>query len=75
MKSRKHTQLLREGDYVAEVDVELVDDDPPDVGWGPYLLPSDAFKLDDVRRALRAGDLTTAGRLARVFRITPISAA
>ena len=32
---RKHTKLLHEGDYVAEVEVELID---ADGGWGPYLV-------------------------------------
>ena len=74
MTSRKHTKLLREGDYVAEVDVELLDeDDLP--GWAPYLSLKDAQKLDQVRRALRAGDVADASRLARLYRITPVSAA
>ena len=75
MTSRKDTKLLREGDYVAEVDVELIDDDPPGLGWGPYLNSRDALKLDDVRGALRAGDLAAATKLARVYRMTPVSAA
>jgi hypothetical protein len=75
MTTRKHTKLVREGDYVAEVDVELVDDDQPDTGWGPYLNSGDALKLDDVRRALRGGDVKAAAKLARVYRLTPVSAA
>jgi hypothetical protein len=33
----------------------------------------DALKLDDVRDALRRGDLHKAGRLARVFTLTPLA--
>ena len=33
----------------------------------------DAQKLDQVREALRAGDLKTAARLARVYQLTPIA--
>ena len=41
-------------------------------GWPPYLTVEDAGKLDDVREALRVGDLEHAARMARVFRLTPI---
>jgi hypothetical protein len=33
----------------------------------------DAYKLDDVRDALRRGDLMTASRQARVFTMQPIA--
>jgi hypothetical protein len=33
----------------------------------------DAYKLDDVREALRREDLETAMRMARVFKLTPVS--
>jgi hypothetical protein len=64
-------KLVREGDYVAEVDVELVE---TDTGWSPYLSLDDAYRLDDVREALRRGDLKAASRLARVYTLTPVSA-
>ncbi len=53
MKTRHHTKLVYEGNYVAKVDVELIDSD---TGWSPYLSLDDAYKLDDVRDALRRGD-------------------
>ena len=65
------TKLVRAGEYAAEVEVELIDGD---VGWPPYLSVRDAEKLDDVREALRAGDLEQAARMSRVFRLTPIEA-
>ena len=46
MNSRRRVKLVREGQYVAEVDVELIEDD---TGWSPYLSSEDAYKLDDVR--------------------------
>jgi hypothetical protein len=53
-----------------EVDVTLVEMDD---GWTPHLSLEDAYKLDDVRDALRAGDLKAAARLAnRVYRLTPV---
>lgn len=70
MTIRHHTKLVHEGDYVAEVDVELIDSD---VGWSPYLSLEDAYRLDDVREALRRGDLRGATRLARVFALTPVA--
>jgi hypothetical protein len=69
MKKRKHTKLIHEGEYVAKVDVELVD---TDTGWSPYLLIEDAEKLDAVREALRKGDLVTASRLGRIYTLKPV---
>ena len=69
MTKRHHTKLVHEGQYVAEVDIELID---VEEGWAPYLSLEDAQKLDEVRQALRRGDLKTASRLARVFSLTPV---
>ena len=69
MKKRRHTKLVHEGQYVAEVDVELID---MDKGWSPYLSLDDTYKLDDIRYALRQGDVKSAVRLARVFTLTPV---
>lgn len=69
--SRRHNKLIREGDYAAEVEVNLVD---PEANWGPCLSLADAEKLDDVRIALRNGDMKTAGRLAKVFRLISVTA-
>ena len=70
MTTRKRTRIVREGKYVAEVDVELLEDE---TGWSPYLSLDDAYKLDDVREALRRGDITAASRSSRVFSLTPVS--
>ena len=58
------------GEYVAEVEVEVIDDEPGVDGWGPYLSPNEARKLDDVRQALRRGDLKSASRHGRVYKLT-----
>jgi hypothetical protein len=71
MRTRRQRKFLHEGDYVAEVDVELVE---TDAGWSPYLSLDHAYRLDDVREALRRGDLKAASRLARVYTLTPVSA-
>ena len=70
MSTRKKTKLVHEGRYVAEVDVDLLEDE---TGWSPYLTPADASKLDDVRSALRRGDLAAASSLARVFELRPVA--
>ena len=76
MNARPHTELIREGQYIAEVDVELLHEDENDgPGWGPYFSFADAKKLQAVRRALRENKLADAMSLARVYRITPVSAA
>ncbi len=70
MNKRRRVKLVQEGRYVAEVDVELLEDE---TGWSPYLSPEDAYKLDDVRDALRRGDLRSASNLARVFELRPVA--
>jgi len=70
MRTLRRTKLVHEGNYVAEVDVELIE---ADRGWSPYLALEDAYKLDDVREALRRGDVRAASRLARVYTLTPVS--
>ena len=70
MNKRTHTKLVHEGRYVAEVKIELIDTDE---GWSPYLSLDDAQKLDDVRGALRRGDIKSASRLATVFTLTPVA--
>jgi hypothetical protein len=41
-----------------------------DEGWSPYLSLEEARKLDDVREALRQGDVKSA---ARVYTLTPVA--
>ena len=70
MRKRRHTKLIHQEQYVAEVEVELIE---PDEGWSPYLSLDDTYKLDDVRVALRRGDLKSAMRFSRVFSFTPVA--
>ncbi|HVY43035.1 MAG TPA: hypothetical protein VG966_08375 [Hyphomicrobiaceae bacterium] len=71
MSERQTKRLVREGAYIAEVDVTLVETEHE---WAPYLSAQDVRKLDDVRLALRRGDLATAARLARVYELKPVAA-
>ena len=70
MKTRHRSKLVHEGNYVAEVDVELIETDDE---WSPYLSLEEASKLDDVREALRRGDLKKASRYGRVYTLTPLA--
>ncbi len=70
MTTRKRTKIVHEGKYIAEVDVEILVDE---TGWSPYLSLDDAYKLDDVREALRRGDIAAASRSSRVYTLTPVS--
>ena len=71
MNTVQSTRLVREGDLLAEVHVDLLEDEG---GWSPYLSVDDAMKLDDVREALRRRDLDRASQLSdRLFRLTPLA--
>ncbi len=67
---RKKTKYVHEGKYVAEVEVELIEEDGD---WSPYLSINDAYKLDDVREALRRGDLMSASQYGRIFELRSIA--
>ncbi len=71
MTTKHYSKLVHEKEYVAEVDVELI---YTDEGWYPYISLQDAYKLDDVREALRRGDVKAALKLAKIFTLTPVSA-
>ena len=70
MKKVKRTKLIQVGRYIAEVDIELIDD--PN-GWSPYLSLEDAYRLDEVRETLLRGDLKAASKISRVYSLTPIA--
>ena len=67
---RSIMKFVRGGAFAAEVNVEIIEEEG---GWAPYLSLEDAYKIDDVRDALCAGDVERAARLAaRVYRLTPV---
>lgn len=66
---KQTTKLVHEGDYIAVVDVTLVFNEDE---WSPFLSLEDANKLDDVRLALREGDVDTAARFGRVYRLVAV---
>ena len=69
--NRKTTKFIHEGKYAAEVPIDLIEDD---TAWSPYLSVEDARKLDNVRLALRRGDIAEAAKHGRVFELTPVAA-
>ena len=71
METRKHTKLIHEGKYVAEVEVQLINTDK---GWSPYISIDDAMKIDAVREALREEDLERAKKLAKIYLLSPVAA-
>jgi len=68
---RQAIRMVREGRYVAEVVVTLTETDHE---WSPLLSAQDVQKLDEVRSALRRGDVNAATKLGRVFELTPVAA-
>ncbi len=69
MTARRRTKFVQEGDYAAAVEVDWIEFE---MGWPPYLSLDDSEKLDEVREALRKGDLQRASQLGRVYRLTPV---
>jgi hypothetical protein len=69
MTGRHGTKFIHEGQYAAAAEIEWLESE---TGWSPYLSSQDAQKLDEVREALRRGDLQRAGRLARIYQLTPL---
>ncbi len=69
MTKKTKTKIIHEGEYMAEVEVEMTYNSDE---WSPYLSLEDAEKLDAVRLALRQKDLKTASQLARIYHLTPI---
>lgn len=71
MSGRKAQELVREGNLVAEVDIVLIEAEHE---WAPYVSAQDVRKIDDVRLALRRGDIKAAARLARIYELKPVAA-
>jgi len=71
MTTRRFKKLVHEGEYLAEVEVDLIESEG---AWSPYLSLDDAYKLDEVRECLRRGDVKAASRKARVFTLNPVGA-
>jgi hypothetical protein len=69
---RTSKEIIHEGKYAAEVEIEL---HYSDESWSPTMSPADVHKLDTIRLALRRGDVAEAAKHGRVFELTPVAAA
>ena len=67
--SYTNKKLIRDGDLVAEVQIELSDDHEE---WGPTMSLSDARKVDEVRDAMRRHDYDAVRQIARLYRLVPL---
>lgn len=70
MNKRNQIKNIREGKYLAEVSVELFETNE---SWSPYLSLQDAYRLDDLREALRKDDLDKAMSLAKIYTLQPVA--
>ena len=70
MRKRHRTKLVHEGQYIAEVDVELIETEDE---WSPCFSVEDAYKLDDVREALIQGNIKKASQYSKVYTMTPVA--
>ncbi len=71
MPHRKHTKLVHEGKYVAEVEVEIIDSED---AWSPYISLEDAMKLDAVRQLLREEKIKEAKVYGKIYQLKPVAA-
>jgi hypothetical protein len=70
MNTKVQTKLIRQGNYMAEIDITLT---YTDSDWSPYLSLEEAQKLDRLRQALQQNDLHRAGQLARIYQLMPVA--
>lgn len=70
-RTRKSKEIIHEGHFAAEVDIEL---EYCDESWSPTMSLADAQKLEAVRLALKRGDIAEAAKHGRVFELKPVAA-
>lgn len=64
------TKRIYVGDVMAEIEVEMADE--PEA-WGPHIDPSELDRIDELRRALKTGDLKAASRLGKLYSVKPLA--
>lgn len=70
ISKREQIKYLHEGQYVAEVKIELSDSTS---GWNPTMSLDTAYMLDDIREALHSGDLATASKYATIYEMKQVA--
>ena len=58
------------GDVMAEIDVVMTEEPS---AWGPHIDPSELDRIDELRRALKSGDLKAASKEARLYSVKPLA--
>lgn len=71
MQTRKHTKLVHEGNYAAEIEIEIIDSEN---SWSPYITLEDALKLDKVRELLKENKIAEAKKFGNVYILKPVAA-
>ncbi len=69
MKKRPYLKIIREGNHVAEIEIMLID---TDFDWSPCISLEDATRLDEMREALRRGDIELASRYGKVYTLKAV---
>ena len=64
MSAKSRKRLIRAGNLLAEVDVELLYDIE---AWSPHLSLRDVRRMEHVRKALESGDLSGIPEDVRLF--------
>lgn len=70
METSTKTKRIYVGDVMAEIDVAMSDE--PEA-WGPHIDPSELDRIDQLRRALKSGDLKAASEPARLYSVKPLA--
>jgi hypothetical protein len=71
-QTEKITEHIHVGKYAANVEITH---HYSGFGWEPTIDAEDVRKLERVRAALRAGDLSAAAKEAKVFELVPLAVA
>lgn len=66
---KKKTKYIHSGNYVAEVEVELITTEDE---WSPYLSLKEAKKLDNVKEALKNNEFKKASKYGIVYKMEPM---
>jgi hypothetical protein len=69
-EKKTRTKYVHEGNYVAEVEVQLL---AADESWSPYISLEDAYRLDDVREALKKNDTKEAAKYGTIYKLHKVS--
>jgi hypothetical protein len=69
--TRKRTERIREGNYIAEFEITLHEDQQSP--WSPFVDPEDVKMTDRIRLALRRGDVAAAAKEAQVYELLPLA--